>query len=213
MSQQYPQDPNRPFDAQGLPPYGAPGQQPSPALGHPQYPAGGPAPRGPKQHKPRSRAATIGWSALGGLIIFTVGAVAGNAGADTTSAAALSSGVPAPTVTVTTAAKPGEEVTVTAPPVTVTKPAPPAKTVTAQPPQASAAITDDGTYEVGVDIKPGKYKSAGGGDCYWARMSSLDGDLGGIIANNLSSGPQTVVIKKSDKAFKTERCGEWRKTG
>jgi hypothetical protein len=213
MSQQYPQDPNRPFEMPGQPPYGGPGQQPYPAFGPAQYQAGGPVPTGPKPRKPRSRAATIGWSILGGVVLFTVGAMAGNAGAGSPSATSLAAGVPTPTVTVTAAGEPGAEVTVTAPAVTVTKPAPPAKTVTAKPPQASAAIADDGIYEVGVDVKPGKYKSSGGSGCYWARMSSLDGELDSIITNSLSDGPQVVTIKKSDKAFKTAGCGEWRKTG
>jgi hypothetical protein len=198
MSQQYPHDPNRPFVPSGA------------GTGNPPPTA---------KRKPLSRGAKIGWSALAGLVVFMLGALAGNAGANAqpTGSAVAVAGVPAPAVTVTASAKPvevpGAAVTVTAPPVTVTKPAPPAKTVTAQPPQAAAAITEDGTYEVGVDIKPGKYKSAGGDGCYWARMSSLDGDLDSIITNNISDGPQTVTIKKSDKAFTTERCGEWRKAG
>jgi hypothetical protein len=102
-------------------------------------------------------------------------------------------------------------VNVTAPPVTVTKPAPPAKTVTAAPPEAAVAFEGDGTYEVGVDIKPGKYKTAGGEGCYWARLKNLDGDLDAILANNLSDGPQTVTIKKTDKGFETSNCVAWRK--
>ncbi len=95
--------------------------------------------------------------------------------------------------------------------VTVTKPAPPAKTVTAAPPEAAATFEGDGTYEVGVDIKPGKYKSTGGEGCYWARLKNLDGGFEAIIANNLSDGPQTVTIKKTDKGFETSNCAAWRK--
>jgi len=197
MSQQYPHDPNRPFVPNGA------------GIGN--------SPPTANRKKPLTRGAKIGWSVLAGLVVFMLGALAGNAGANAQPTASAAAGVPAPAVTVTASGKavevPGAAVTVTAPPVTVTKPAPPAKTVTAQPPQAAAAITEDGTYEVGVDIKPGKYKSAGGDGCYWARMSNLDGDLDSIIANNLSDGPQTMTIKKSDKAFMTQGCGEWRKAG
>lgn len=67
----------------------------------------------------------------------------------------------------------------------------------------------NGLYEVGSDIKPGKYKSSGGDLCYWARLSSLDGQYSSIIANSASTGPQVVVIKSTDKGFKTQSCGEW----
>lgn len=112
----------------------------------------------------------------------------------------------APPVTVT-----APPVRVTAPPVTVTKPAPPVRTVTAAPPEAAVSFEGDGTYEVGVDIKPGKYKSAGGEGCYWARLRSLNGDLDAIIANQFGNGPQAVTIKKSDKGFETSNCAAWRK--
>ncbi|MFI6681852.1 hypothetical protein [Kribbella sp. NPDC050470] len=173
-----------------------------------QHPA---EPQQPRK-KPMSKEARIGWSILAGLVIFTFGIGIG-AGGNSSNPAPVAAGDPAPTVTVSVPGEPGAEVTVTAPPVTVTKPAPAPKTVTAQPPQAAAAITEDGTYEVGVDIKPGKYKSAGGDSCYWARLKNLDGDLDAIIANNISDGPQTVVIKKTDKGFETNRCGTWTKVG
>ncbi|MEU4197303.1 hypothetical protein AB0E69_35765 [Kribbella sp. NPDC026611] len=112
-------------------------------------------------------------------------------------------GAPQPTATVTaTVSKPA-----------VTLPAPPRKTVTARPPTPAAAIHGDGTYEVGVDIKAGDYKAAGGAGCYWARLKSLDGGTDAIITNNLSNGPQTVTVKTTDKGFETARCGPWTKVG
>ena len=75
-------------------------------------------------------------------------------------------------------------------------------------------IDVDGTYEVGVDIEPGTYKSAGGVGsvprCYWARLSSFDES--DIIANHLAEGPTTVTIKRGDVAFKTARCAPWVRT-
>jgi len=174
-----------------------------------QYP---PAPQQPHK-KTMSKEARIGWSVLAGFAIFAVGLGIGAAGGSTESTTAVAAGDPAPTVTVSVPGDPAPEVTVTAPPVTVTAPAPAAKTVTAQPPQAAAAMEGDGTYEVGVDVKPGKYKPTGGDGCYWARLSSLDGDFDSIIANEYADGPQTVTIKKSDKGFKSSNCGEWVKVG
>lgn len=74
----------------------------------------------------------------------------------------------------------------------------------------------DGTYEVGTgagQVPPGKYKTTAGELCYWARLRNLSGD-GDIIASDLvkEGAPVIVTILASDKGFKTERCGTWRKS-
>lgn len=95
------------------------------------------------------------------------------------------------------------------PPVTVAPTAPTA-------PEGSIA---DGTYEVGVDVAPGKYKTAGPADtrywpmCYWARLKDTTGDRGTIIANDNIKGQTTVTIKESDGAFETSGCAPWVKIG
>jgi hypothetical protein len=73
---------------------------------------------------------------------------------------------------------------------------------------ASGLLTsfDDGTYEVGVDIAVGKYKTSGGANCYWARMRQPDDSS--IIANDLGAGPRTVVVAKGEY-FTSQRCGTW----
>ncbi len=76
-----------------------------------------------------------------------------------------------------------------------------------QPTEPSTSF-NDGTYEVGVDIVAGKYKSAGGTDCYWARLR--DPSSTNIIANDLGSGPRTVILRKGEY-FTTQRCGTWTK--
>ncbi len=96
-------------------------------------------------------------------------------------------------------------------------------TVTADPwAAAEAGGITDGTYEVGVDGKPGKYKTAGartdlntqGPNCYYARLRNLDaGSDDNIVANNNSIGQQVIVIKKSDVAFETNGCKPWVKIG
>jgi hypothetical protein len=71
----------------------------------------------------------------------------------------------------------------------------------------------DGIHEVNVDIKPGKYKTSGGDFCYWARLRDLDGSLNSIAANHVGAGLQTVIVKKTDKAFESRACGTWTKVG
>lgn len=77
-------------------------------------------------------------------------------------------------------------------------------------PKAPAKVTSigDGTYEVGSDIKAGKYKSKGGDWCYWARLKN---DEQGVISNSISPGPQVVTIKSTDYAFETSGCAGWKK--
>lgn len=65
----------------------------------------------------------------------------------------------------------------------------------------------DGTYEVGVDIQPGKYKSPGGNGCYWARLDRVQQ----IIDNDLSDGPTVVTVQKTDGYLKLSNC-TWTKT-
>lgn len=63
----------------------------------------------------------------------------------------------------------------------------------------------NGVWEVGVDIQPGKYKTAGSADCYWKK-----GDpTGEIIDNEIVHGPATVIIEPSVFTFTSNRCGTW----
>jgi hypothetical protein len=73
------------------------------------------------------------------------------------------------------------------------------------------AAFGDGTWQVGVDIAPGTWRSAGGTTCYWQRMKGFSGTFSDIIAND-NTGPSTIVeIGASDKAFSSSRCGTWTK--
>jgi len=82
-------------------------------------------------------------------------------------------------------------------------------------PAPAAPIADtfgDGTYVVGEDIAPGRYRAPGSDlGCYWARLSSLDG-AHSIIANDAGSGPRVVTILATDAAFETTGCGTWVKS-
>ena len=68
-------------------------------------------------------------------------------------------------------------------------------------------IDNDGTYLVWVDIPMGKYRNAGGTECYWARLRSLDAR--DIIDSKKTSSPQEITIRASDTAFLTQNCGTW----
>jgi hypothetical protein len=84
-------------------------------------------------------------------------------------------------------------------------------TVTTPAPGPETAMAGDGTYEVGVDVKPGTYVSPAPSDsCYWARMKAGDG-VDNIIANNNNSGQSVVTIKASDKFFESSGCSDWTK--
>jgi hypothetical protein len=65
----------------------------------------------------------------------------------------------------------------------------------------------DGVFIVGREVKPGTYRSRGGGGCYWARLSGFGGS--DIIVNGGFSRNQTVTIFSSDRGFESSRCGSW----
>ena len=149
------------------------------------------------------------WPAIAGVALI-LGIIIGSAGKGGSAAVSPTA---ATTVTATasvTAPGTGSTSTVTAPPVTVTATAPPV-TVTAAAPGPAAAF-GDGTLVVGTDIQPGNYKALNtSGSCYFARLKDLEGGVNSIIANGNPSGPVTVSIKSTDKAFDSSRCGGWAK--
>jgi hypothetical protein len=69
-------------------------------------------------------------------------------------------------------------------------------------------VFTDGVYEVGGEIEPGTYKTPGGADCYYARLRS--DDTSDIIANNSSTGPQTLRVRTTDKFVEFSGGCEWR---
>jgi hypothetical protein len=80
---------------------------------------------------------------------------------------------------------------------------------------ASAAVAkdrhiDEGTHRVGnSDALPGTYRSLGGDGCYWSRLKNFSGEIGGILANDIASGPTVVTIKAADKGFDSNGCATW----
>ena len=113
-----------------------------------------------------------------------------------------------PTVSQPTVSQPG----VSSTPGTDPAASIPANPVATDPADALASLR---TLVVGVDIQPGTYRTAGpvgGGQCYWARMSSTTGGLGDVIDGGMPTGPATVTIEPTDKSFQTAGCAEWVRT-
>ncbi len=68
----------------------------------------------------------------------------------------------------------------------------------------------DGTLEVGKDIQPGTYRTRqSSSGCYYARLSGFGGSIDEILANENTDYPTVVTIGKTDKGFKSTRCGVW----
>jgi len=67
----------------------------------------------------------------------------------------------------------------------------------------------DGTYKVGVDINPGEYRTAGGGECYWQVSSDAGGN--NILNNNNFSGPAYVNVS-SGQYLEVDGGCDWRHT-
>ncbi len=116
--------------------------------------------------------------------------------------------------TTTTTATTTATATVAGPAVTVT--AHPTRTVTKTFTPQPASSFSDGTYVVGTDIQPGRYRTDGRGDdasigCYWSRNGDLSGE--NILANGIIRGPTTVEVRSGDAAFEVSGGCQWAKAG
>ncbi|MFC5061512.1 hypothetical protein [Actinomycetospora atypica] len=74
-----------------------------------------------------------------------------------------------------------------------------------------AGTYGSGTYAVGSEIQPGTYRTTGANYCYWARLSSADGELSSINANDNVSGSSTMVVKSSDEYIEFSGSCTWTK--
>ena len=61
----------------------------------------------------------------------------------------------------------------------------------------------NGTWLVGSDIEPGRYRLYADNSCYWARLAGFSGDLDDILANenNWNDGQFLVEIQPGDTGF------------
>lgn len=81
-------------------------------------------------------------------------------------------------------------------------------TTTTEPPGPATSFTD-GTYEVGVDIEAGTYRTAneGGGFCYVDVRDSVGQDAG-FIDQQVGEGPK--IIQPTEGTFvNSSGCGDW----
>lgn len=82
-------------------------------------------------------------------------------------------------------------------------------------PAADSSAFTVGTYEVGTELMPGKYKTVGPPSadypylCYYARLSGTDGSDDHIIANDTVQGPMTLTVKASDVAVQFSGDCTW----
>jgi hypothetical protein len=98
----------------------------------------------------------------------------------------------------------------TTPPSATTAPA----ASVAAPPAVSATF-GEGTYEVGVEIAPGQYKSAGASDSafMFSSWSTKDGS-GKLLDFGTANGAteQQIVTLKQGQVFDSSGCKAWTKT-
>jgi hypothetical protein len=70
-----------------------------------------------------------------------------------------------------------------------------------------------GTFAVGAQVAPGRWRSDGGDLCYWERLRGLGGGLDELVASAGVPGPTEVVVSPPDVAFSSFGCGTWRPVG
>ena len=77
-------------------------------------------------------------------------------------------------------------------------------------PGRELASFGDGTWQVGVDVLPGAYTSAGGPDCRHAFSAAVTGS--DIVQSAVTEGPATVLLADGGGFFETSGCGTWTRT-
>jgi hypothetical protein len=70
-----------------------------------------------------------------------------------------------------------------------------------------------GTFVVGAQVAPGRWRSDGGDLCYWERLSGVGGGLDELVDSAGVPGPTEVVLAPTDVAFSSFGCGTWRPVG
>ena len=98
------------------------------------------------------------------------------------------------------------------------QPADPAAAPQAPVPAGPATDVSDGIHQVGVDIAPGQYKTAGPDmdglmpSCYWARLLNDSGEFSAIISNGNIQGPGSVTLNTGEFVELMGGC-VWNLTG
>ena len=84
-----------------------------------------------------------------------------------------------------------------------------------QQPAGPATTMGNGTYQVGVDVQPGQYKTSGPKGnlpCYWARRKDDSGSFDAIVANGNPEGPTSLTINQGEFLELSGDC-DWAKVG
>jgi hypothetical protein len=67
---------------------------------------------------------------------------------------------------------------------------------------------EEGTYEIGVDAKPGRYKTRVPEDspvCYWEKLKDDSGEFDSVIANGeVNAGGRVSITVKRGEFFLSE---------
>lgn len=131
---------------------------------------------------------------------------------------------PAPTVTV-----PGPRVTVTVtakakprrgndnpPPSDDDEPDPTRKPQPGPGPEPAGSFPGNGMFVVNSDIEPGTYSSRPAPNgyveiCFWRRLKDTSGSRDSTIDGDVAQGSATVTIKRTDGAFETRGCQDWKR--
>jgi hypothetical protein len=154
----------------------------------------------------RSRWPWLVGTAVGSWIVGLLMGMAGNGGQ--TAVSTVSAGSTPVSTTTTTVYD-----TMTIPATTVTVPEP-AGTVTVEAQADASSDITEGTWTVGVDIKPGTYRviTAVDQQCYWSiTKSGTNGD--DIVANDIVTGGRPTVKLKKGQDFTNTGCGDWSRVG
>jgi hypothetical protein len=80
--------------------------------------------------------------------------------------------------------------------------------------RASGGLGGDGLYVVGLDIRPGVYRTAGptaGRDGYFALLKSTN--THDIVNNGSVRGPATITVGTGVKAVEVRHCQRWQRLG
>ena len=78
----------------------------------------------------------------------------------------------------------------------------------ASPPVASTTF-GDGDWIVGGEVLPGRYATAGGPGCSWARASGFTHTLEELIATGQAEGPVVIDVAPTDARISSRACGTW----
>lgn len=84
------------------------------------------------------------------------------------------------------------------------------------PRSTPVGVLRDGVYQVGVDIRPGRWSTPGPsraadvGLCYWERATSGSGELADILANATLRGPASLFVEDREWLSLTGPC-TWRR--